>query len=91
MRQLNSRHSCVDLLQERRHYYMLVWIIIKRIENGIWESSKDFDKTIMAIGKNRKYLLEIFKQLSQNGTIPMYEEVLKLHINRQLNQRLTEC
>jgi len=45
----------------------------------------------MAIGKNRKYLLEIFKQLSQNGTIPMYEEVLKLHINRQLNQRLTEC
>ncbi|CAD8069030.1 unnamed protein product [Paramecium sonneborni] len=44
------------------------------VENGIWESSKEFDKTINAIGKNRKYLLEIFKHLTQNGQIPLTED-----------------
>lgn len=44
------------------------------LENGIWESSKEFDRVITAIGKNRKYLLEIFKQLSE--TKALTEEVL---------------
>lgn len=48
------------------------------IDNGIWESSKEFDRIITAIGKNRKYLLEIFKHMSQNGSIPMSEEVREI-------------
>lgn len=32
---------------------------------GEWESSKEFDKVLIAIGKNRKYLLEMFCSLNQ--------------------------
>ncbi|CAD8157187.1 unnamed protein product [Paramecium pentaurelia] len=60
---------------------------LQYIENGIWESSKEFDKTINAIGKNRKYLLEIFKHLTQNGQIPLTEDHIKQEMDKMLRSQ----
>ncbi|CAK76335.1 unnamed protein product (macronuclear) [Paramecium tetraurelia] len=60
---------------------------LQYVENGIWESSKEFDKTINAIGKNRKYLLEIFKHLTQNGQIPLTEDLIKQEMDRMLRSQ----
>ncbi|CAK62279.1 unnamed protein product (macronuclear) [Paramecium tetraurelia] len=60
---------------------------LQYVENGIWESSKEFDRTINAIGKNRKYLLEIFKHLTQNGQIPLTEDLIKLEMDKMLRSQ----
>ncbi|KAM3134464.1 hypothetical protein pb186bvf_013430 [Paramecium bursaria] len=57
------------------------------LDNGLWESSKEFDKTIFAVGKNRKYLLDIFKAMSQNGSIPLSDDIIKGEIDRMLRQQ----
>ncbi|CAD8159524.1 unnamed protein product [Paramecium octaurelia] len=60
---------------------------LQYVENGIWESSKEFDKTINAIGKNRKYLLEIFKHLTSNGQIPLTEDRIKQEMDKMLRSQ----
>jgi hypothetical protein len=74
---INLRVSYVNHNLRAQHCNMLVWHSFELIlENGIWESSKEFDRIIGAIGKNRKFLLDLFKQFSQGGVIPLSEEVL---------------
>jgi hypothetical protein len=40
---------------------------------GAWEASKDFDKVLTAIGRNRRFLLEIFGALQKSSTPITYE------------------
>lgn len=40
---------------------------------GQWEASKEYDKVILAIGRNRKYLLDHFQSLSSRHTPITYD------------------
>ena len=46
---------------------------------GEWESSKDFDKALTAIGRNRKFLLDMFLHLSktQNLTFDVVKKIME--------------
>eukprot|EP00825_Cyclidium_porcatum_P013302 TRINITY_DN1701_c0_g3_i2.p1 TRINITY_DN1701_c0_g3~~TRINITY_DN1701_c0_g3_i2.p1 ORF type:complete len:627 (+),score=122.35 TRINITY_DN1701_c0_g3_i2:88-1968(+) len=56
---------------------------------GNWEASKEYDKVIMAIGRNRKYLIDQFQSLTQRNIPANYENAKNIIENMLRNCGLT--